>query len=124
MPAVSTVPLKTPIAKNPKYISAAGKDGTAIFAVGIFDDANADRNPAVLKELAENTGGAAFFPRSSAEVPAMCRQIAREIRQEYTLGFAGAADGRYHSIQVLVNDPMRGKLQAHARPGYLAGKTE
>jgi VWFA-related protein len=106
-------------------IGAAGKNGTLIFAVGIFDNDDPDRNPEVLKELAESTGGGAFFPKSSAELPGMCRQIAREIRHEYTLGFAGATDGRYHSIQVLVNDPIRGRLQAHARSGYqAAGKTE
>jgi Ca-activated chloride channel family protein len=112
-------------AQPPDVVNAAGKSGTQIFAVGIFDNANEDRNPSVLKQIAENTGGEAFFPQSSTDVPGLCKQIAREIRHEYTLGFAGATDGKYHSIQVLVHDPNYGKLQAHSRSGYqAAGKTE
>jgi VWFA-related protein len=101
-------------------LRAAAKSGAVIFAVGIFDGADEDRNPAVLKSFAERTGGAAFFPASSADVPKVCRQIAREIRNEYTLGFAGATDGKYHSIRVRVRDPKYGELQAHARSGYYA----
>jgi len=102
-------------------VVAAGKSSAAIFAVGIFDDSDEDRNPVVLKQIAEATGGAAFFPKSSAEVPGVCKQIAREIRQEYTLGFAGATDGQYHSIRVVARDQNHGPLQTHTRSGYLAG---
>lgn len=54
----------------------------------------------------------------------MCNQIGSAIRREYTLGVLGAADGRYHSIRVLVNDPERGKLGAainepHQRRSHL-----
>jgi VWFA-related protein len=101
-------------------LHAAEKSGTMIFTVGVFDNANEDRNPSVLKRLSENTAGEAFFPQSSAEVPGVCKQIARQIRQEYTLGFAGATDGKYHSIEVLVHDPQYGDLLAHTRSGYLA----
>jgi len=102
-------------------LNAAARSGTAIFAVGVFDSADLDRNPSVLKQISENTGGAAFLPQASSEVPGVCKQIAHEIRQEYTLGFAGATDGRYHSIRVVVHDARYGSLEAHARPGYWAG---
>jgi VWFA-related protein len=98
----------------------AGKSGAVIFAVGIFDETDKDNNPSGLKELAEGAGGAAFFPPTSAQVPGVCKQIAREIRAEYTLGFPGATDGRYHAIRVLVHDPKYARLDAHARAGYLA----
>lgn len=101
-------------------LNASARSGIAIFAVGVFDAADTDQNPAVLKQLAGSSGGAAFFPQTSSEVPGLCRQIAHEIRQEYTLGFAGATDGRYHSIRIVVHDPRYGSLQAQARSGYWA----
>ncbi len=101
-------------------LNASAKSGVAIFAVGVFDAADTDQNPTVLKQLADSSGGAAFFPQTSSEVPALCRQIAHEIRQEYTLGFAGATDGRYHAIRIAVHDPRYASLQAHARSGYWA----
>jgi Ca-activated chloride channel family protein len=101
-------------------LNASAKSGTAIFAVGVFDAADADQNPSVLKQLADSSGGAALFPQTSSEVPGLCRQIAHEIRQEYTLGFAGATDGRYHAIRITVHDPRYASLQAHARSGYWA----
>jgi Ca-activated chloride channel homolog len=106
-------------------VVAAEACGAVIFAIGVFESTDEDRNPAMLKDIAEATGGAAFFPQSSAEIPGVCKQIAREIRHQYTLGFAGATDGRYHSIRVLVRDPRYEKLEPHARAGYLAaGKSE
>lgn len=74
----------------------------------------------MLKQIAEHTGGEAFFPQSSADVPGVCNQIAREVRQEYTLEFPGATDGQYHSIRVVVHDARYGDLQAHMRSGYQA----
>ena len=102
-------------------VVAAEDGGAVIFAIGVFENTDEDRNPAMLKNIADATGGAAFFPQSSAEIPDVCKQIAREIRHQYTLGFAGATDGKYHSIRVLVRDPRFEKLEPHARPGYLAG---
>jgi len=102
-------------------VVAAEDCGAVIFAIGVFENTDEDRNPAMLKNIADATGGAAFFPQSSAEIPDVCKQIAREIRHQYTLGFAGATDGKYHSIRVLVRDPRFEKLEPHARPGYLAG---
>jgi hypothetical protein len=104
-------------------LADAGKMGVVIFSVGIFDDVNEDRNPAVLKLLTEATGGQAFFPATPSEIPKICKQIAKDIRHEYTIGFPGAEDGRYHSIRIVVRDPHHGKLHVHARPGYQAAKT-
>jgi VWFA-related protein len=106
----------------PDAIARAAENGTAIFGVGIFDSSDQDRNPAALDRLSESTGAQSFFPATSKEIPAICKQIAREIRQEYTLGFAGKTDGRYHEIRVLVHDGKHGPLHAFTRAGYLAAK--
>ena len=110
-------------AAEPKDVKAAAwKAGAIIFAIGIYDASDQDQNPGVLTDLAESTGGQAFFPRSSAEIPKICRQIASNVRHEYTLGFAGAEDGKYHNIRVTAHDPRYGKLHVHTRAGYSAVK--
>jgi VWFA-related protein len=108
-------------ASQPKDVKeAAWKAGAAIFAIGIFDPSDEDQNPSVLKDIASATGGQAFFPRSSAEIPKLCKQIASDVRHEYTLGFAGAEDGRFHRIRVTAHDPRYGQLNVQTRAGYVA----
>jgi VWFA-related protein len=102
--------------------SAAAKAGAAIFPIGVFDENDRDRNPRVLTQLAEATGGEPFFPAAVADTTQVCTQIAAEIRRQYTLGFPGADDGQYHHIDVTATDPRYGKLQVHTRPGYFAVK--
>lgn len=64
----------------------------------------------VLREMAETTGGQAFFPRSAGEFPGIYKQIATTLRHRYSLSFVPQArDGRYHRIWVqLVDD--RGRV--------------
>ena len=53
----------------------------------------------------------------------MCAQIARDIRNQYTLGYYPtdtAKDGTYRLVRVEVNDRGRGKLVVRTRTGYYA----
>jgi VWFA-related protein len=104
-------------------LNAVGSDGVVLFAVGIFDPMDKDSNPRALAKLAKATGGLAYFPTDVAEVAAVCRQIAAEIRSQYTLGFAGAEDGKFHNIKVVTkNHHEAGKLDIRTRAGYFAAK--
>ena len=98
----------------------AQKAGVTLFAVGMFDENDHDRNIPELTQLAEDTGGRSFFPDAIADITRVCAEIAREIRREYTLGFPGAEDGTYHHIDVTAQDPRYGRLHVHTRPGYFA----
>jgi Ca-activated chloride channel family protein len=57
-----------------------------------------------LQSLAELSGGQAYFPKNSKEFPSLYRRIALALRHEYTLGFAPAHDGKFHSIRIEVFD--------------------
>jgi len=103
-------------------LNAARKDGVVIFPIGIFDETDRDRNPQALATIAQQTGGEAFLPSQVTEVSEICVNIAKRIREEYTLGFPGAEDGRYHEIRVTVKDPQHSRLAIQTRSGYLAGK--
>jgi len=104
-------------------LNGAVKAGIVVYAIGIFDENNPDRNPQALSKIAEETGGHAFFPRQVSEITQVCLDIAREIRSQYTLGFPGAEDGQYHRIRVTVTDAKSGPLEVHTRGGYFAVKS-
>ena len=83
-----------------------------------------DRNPGVLRRLARATGGEAFFPGQLNEVVAICERIARDIRNQYTIGYVStstAQPGAYRSIRVVAGAAGHGKLFVRARAGYIAG---
>ena len=91
-----------------------------IYSIGLFDQNSADQNPKVLKKFADETGGSAYFPNSASETMSVCRQIAEDIRHQYTLGYSPPSLDRsgYRKIRVNVNAPGRGKLFARTRAGY------
>ena len=60
----------------------------------------ADKN---LEQIAELTGGQAYFPREASEFTAIYQQIARRLRNQYSLGFVPPArDGQIHRIEVQI----------------------
>ncbi len=102
----------------------AGQSNAVIYTVGLFDEADPDRNPRVLSRLARETGGEAFFPNQANEVVAICERIARDIRHQYTVGYVPASparDGAYRAIQVNARAKSGEKLTVRARAGYIAG---
>jgi VWFA-related protein len=102
-------------------LKLAQQSSAIIYAVGIFDEDDPDRNPGVLRRLAEATGGLAFFPSQIEQVTAICGRIARDIRSQYTIAYAPdtpAKPGEYRSIRVVASAPHRGKLLVRTRTGY------
>ena len=108
-----------------EVMKLAGQSSAVIYTVGIFEEEDPDRNPGVLKRLAQATGGEAFFPGQIGEVLAICERIARDIRHQYTIGYVPinlAHDGAYHAIRVLARaQGHHDKLSVRTRTGYIAG---
>ena len=50
-------------AKMEEVVKAADLSGALFYAVAIFDPMDGDANPGVMKHLAKDTGGEAFFPK-------------------------------------------------------------
>jgi Ca-activated chloride channel family protein len=101
----------------------AGQLDVIIYTIGIFDEQDADRNPGVLKRLAQDTGGEAFLPASLKDVVPICERIARDIRNQYSIAYIPTnrnRDGSYRVIQVKATAPGRGRLQVRTRTGYFA----
>ncbi|MGA2737059.1 MAG: VWA domain-containing protein [Bryobacteraceae bacterium] len=110
--------------KLAEVLSAAAKSSAAIYTIGIFDEDDPDRNPDVLRRLARETGGEAFFPGQLDDVIAICESIARDIRNQYTIGYAPNGMGRpgaYRTVRVEAGMAGHGRLSVRARTSYIAG---
>jgi Ca-activated chloride channel homolog len=112
-------------------MKAAESSNATIYAIGVFseDDRQHEKGTVrhskkVLKELADATGGQAYFPDNLDQVTPICEQVAREIRNQYTVGYYPtntARDGSFRPVQLKVIPPNgRGKLSVRTRTGYYA----
>jgi len=104
-------------------LNAARQSNAAIYTVGVFDPDDPDRNPGVLRRLAQETGGEALFPSRLSETVEICKRIARDIRDQYTIGYTSAntEPGVYHTIRVVARPKEPGKLTVRTRAGYMTG---
>ena len=77
-----------------------------------------------MNKLAKETGGRAFYPESLSELPEIAKEIARDMRTQYVIGYNPtnkARDGSYRQVRVTVADaPGRNKRIAITRSGYTA----
>ena len=93
-----------------------------IYTIGIFDENDPDRNPDVLKKLAQVTGGEYFQLRELPDVVPVCRQIASDIRNRYTLTYTPPQNNSRQparSIRVTASTPSRARLVVHTRTRYI-----
>jgi Ca-activated chloride channel homolog len=101
-------------------------DGPVIYCVGLLFGADTDRTEArharrVLEALSEQTGGAAYFPKSVKEVDAIAAEVAQDIRTQYTISYHSTKSptlGGYRQIHVDAKDKGYGKLSVRTRSGY------
>jgi VWFA-related protein len=104
-----------------QVIEMAKHSTAIIYTIGIFDEQDGDQNPGLLKRLAKETGGEAFFPESSKEISSICEGIARDIRNQYTLAYIptiSKQDTGYRVVDVRAGAPAHGHLIVRTRTGY------
>lgn len=91
-----------------------------IYTVGIFDENDPDRNPGVLKWLANVSGGVAYFPDTLTDIVPVCRKIAKDIRTRYTIGYIppDGPPGKLRHIKVTASSPEHPKLIVRTRTQY------
>lgn len=99
----------------------ARKSQAVIYAIGLVGESGQEEDPAVLRKLCRETGGIAFFPRPQESVAEVSKKIARDLREQYTLGYAPQENDhrdKYRKLVVHVSAPGRGKLRVRTRAGY------
>lgn len=103
-------------------IERAHASNAALYAVGVSDPLEGRGSRRILERLAALSGGVTYFPKDHRGLRQAMRDIARDVRQAYTLGFVPtgvARDGAVHRVRVSVSVPGQ-RFAVRARTGYLA----
>jgi Ca-activated chloride channel family protein len=102
-------------------------DGPVIYCVGLLFGDDTDKRESrharrVLETLAEQTGGAAYFPKSLKDVDPIAAEVAQDIRTQYTIAYRSTkspALGGYREVHVEAKSKTFGsKLSVRTRTGY------
>ena len=103
----------------------AVEGGPAVYAIGIMGGGQKPGSGRrALRRLAEQSGGAAYFPGRLDEVEEIARQIARDIRGQYMIGYRPSlrpGDRSWHEIRVTARARGWRNLTVRTRSGYYAG---
>jgi Ca-activated chloride channel family protein len=101
-------------------------NGPTVYTIGLLgNDSHQRRAKRALQEIAEQTGGVAFFPKDVSEVDTITRTVAHDIRNQYTIGYKPKrpqSEGGYRTVKVEARARGYGKLQVRTRSGYYAGR--
>jgi Ca-activated chloride channel homolog len=101
------------------------ENGPTVYAIGILgDEEHPKRARRALEILAQRTGGIAFFPKTLDEVDEISRDVARDIRNQYTIGYKPSTPrgtNGYREIRVDAKEKGHKKLTVRTKTGYYAG---
>jgi Ca-activated chloride channel homolog len=97
-----------------------------IYTVGFLEHQSSGgrvEQRARLYQIAETTGGQAFFPSSMKDVEAAYDKIVAQIRAQYSLGYTSTNtkhDGQWRKVEIKVKRPDLKDLKIQTRKGYFA----
>jgi len=101
------------------------ENGPSVYAIGVLgDEEHPKRARKALEIIAQRTGGLAFFPATLDEVDEISRQVAHDIRNQYTIGYKPTnprASGGFREIRVEAKAKGHKKLVVRTKSGYYAG---
>ena len=101
-------------------IEMAQRAQVIVYAISTDDSGLILRGDTVLQQLADATGGRAFFPFKTKDIKTSFAAIEDELRSQYIISYHPAdfeADGRYRPIEITA---FKKDLQVRARKGYYA----
>ena len=104
---------------NKAQVTAVAKSlEVSIYSVGIQ---GFDTPKGFLKNLAEDTGGAYYFPNKVSELIKVFEAISKDLKNNYLVAYSPTrpADNTYRKIEVRVKRP---DATVRVRPGYMAAK--
>ena len=110
-------------------IDQAIQSDTVIYALGIGDKRYEGVNKGALNNIAERTGGRAFFPKKEDDLRAAFAEIEQELRSQYLVAYSSTNkkhDGSYRkmSIEIANTDLRKEQLKLRYRPGYFAKRSQ
>ncbi len=106
-----------------QVLDRAARSEALIYTIGLYDVDDEDRNPGVLGKLARATGGQRYLPQETVGVVKICKRIAEDIRNQYTVGYVPSDrkfENRYRTIRVTAIGRYGHKYRVRTRAGYIA----
>ena len=100
--------------------------GPEIYTIGILGDEGKQRRAKrALEALSVQTGGVAFFPKNLDEVDEISREVAHDIRNQYSITYKPTnpqSNGGYRQVKVVAHAPGYRDLEVRTRTGYYANQ--
>jgi VWFA-related protein len=96
---------------------------TIVYTISTNVGPSQDKGDDVLKQIADATGGQAFFPKRIEDVAVGFQNIEEELRSQYLLVYTPSdfkQDGSFRTIYLHALDP---RYSVRAKKGYFAPKT-
>lgn len=107
-----------------EVLELAKRSETGIYTIGLQEEEDERSGfreaDFVLRQLAYETGGRAFFPEDVTDLPAIYQQISDEISSQYSVGYISAnplRNGQWRQTVVRVD---RERTTARTKQGYYA----
>ena len=114
-----------------QVLANAQASNAVIYTIALVDPLDHEADPGFLRQLSESTGGVAFRPKNAQEIEDILQQVARDIRNLYTIGYVpsetSASQARKEALRRVAVDvrlPTGQKLAVRTRRAYLAGNEE
>ena len=109
-------------------VERAIESETVIYAIGIGDKKYGGVDKGALNNIAERTGGRAFFPKQNADLTAAFQEIEQELRSQYLVAYSSTnkkRDGAFRRMTIEITNPdlLKEQLKLRYRPGYFARKS-
>jgi len=107
--------------KYSQVLAQARQSLSLIYSIALVGADLEEENPNLLRRLCKDTGGIAYFPRAGQSVADVSTEIARDLREQYTLGYVPqkvkSAD-TFRRVEVKVSALGHGRLRVRTRHGY------
>lgn len=104
-----------------EILDLAKRSETAIYSIGLKTDEGGSgfrEADFVLRQLAQETGGRAFFPDDVGDLAGIYEQISDELSSQYSLGYVSANPLRNGQWRRLVVQVEREEIVARTKQGY------
>lgn len=104
-----------------RVLETAKTNEVLIYSIGLGISMLDMTSHSVLKELAEETGGRAFFPGKAEDLEEVYQQIAQELRSQYYITYSPTNEdwnGKWRKIRL--SAPKKKDIELRARKGYYA----
>ena len=106
-------------------VEATKRARVAVYTVGLLSQSGSQKAEDSLVRIAEASGGRAYFPSTVEEARSDMERVARDLREQYTLGYFpsnASHNGAWRSVRIELVPPPglppTAKLTANYRHGY------